>query len=453
MGRTVVVSEFARENKRKMAASRFCETQLAEFDTLPGMRFPTRVPAIAALITSGLVALSPLEAQEPLVADLDLFVTLPGAYQLTPDDLEKRFEKGNWNRNPYFEWLTEDRSRAIFQKKNLGNLKVDLTLLQGAFKVEEAVVDFKDGKFLGVTISIFNRGDGGSISMADYDQRFQAVGRHLGTQLQIRPTKREGKPSQGLLTMGYSWISARGKAVLERNAPENAPVEYLRMRLAKRDAGGVYEAAMQDRAGATVKLSELPLRVKKSGDGDVFIAGVPMVDQGAKGYCVVASAQRLFEYYGIACDMHQLAEIAGSDPEQGTSILATNEELGRIDHLFKTRFTCLAVRQGYQLVELLEGRYVGPEVPKAKYHEAIRKHVDQGIPLLWSLEVGQFPEDPPLHEQTSGGHMRMIIGYNEAKKQILFSDSWGSGHELKRMDAEHAYQATHGLFVMKPTTR
>jgi hypothetical protein len=419
------------------------------------MRFMTRIPALPALIVSGILSLAPIEAQEPLVADLDLFVTLPEAYQLTPDDLEKRFEKGNWNRNPYFEWLTADRSRAIFQKKDLGNLKVNLTLLKGAFTVEEAIIDFKDGKFLGVTISIFNRGDGGSISVDEYNKRFQMMGRHLGEQLQIRPTSREGKPAQGLLTMGYTWISARGKAVLERNAPKNTAVEYLRMRLAKRDAGGVYEAAMQDRAGASVKLSELPMKVRNNvdGDGDVYVSGIPMVDQGAKGYCVVASAQRLFEYYGIACDMHQLAQIAGSDPERGTSILATNDELGRIDHLFKTRFTCIAVRQGYQLVELVDGRYVGPEVPKAKYHEAIRKHINEGIPLLWSLEVGQFPEDPPLQEQTSGGHMRMIIGYNEAKKQILFSDSWGAGHELKRMDAQDAYEATHGIFVMKPTTR
>jgi hypothetical protein len=417
------------------------------------MRFLPRIPILSALIVSGILSFVAIQAQEPLVADLDLFVTLPGAYQLTPDDLEKRFEKGNWNRNPYFEWLTEDRSRAIFQKKDLGNLKVNLTLLKGAFTVEEAIVDFKDGKFLGVTISIFNRGDGGSIAVDEYNKRFQMMGRHLGEQLQIRPTSREGKPAQGLLTMGYAWISARGKAVLERNAPENTPVEYLRMRLAKRDAGGVYEAAMQDRAGASVKLSELPLKVKKTGDGDVYVSGIPMVDQGAKGYCVVASAQRLFEYYGIACDMHQLAQIAGSDPERGTSIIATNDELGRIDHLFKTRFTCIAVRQGYQLVELVDGRYVGPEVPKAKYHEAIRKHINEGIPLLWSLEVGLFPEDPPLQEQTAGGHMRMIIGYNEAKKQILFSDSWGAGHELKRMDAQNAYEATHGLFVMKPTTR
>ena len=29
--------------------------------------------------------------------------------------------------------------------------------------------------------------------------------------------------------------------------------------------------------------------------------------------------------------------------------------------------------------------------------------------------------------------MRMIIGYNDKTKAILFSDSWGAGHELKQM--------------------
>lgn len=415
----------------------------------------SRLPAVALsslLVLAGLAA-RPLPAQQDLVADLDLFVTLPDAYQLTPDDLEKRFEQGSWNRNPYFSWLTTDRSRAIFQKKNLPNLEVRLTLLKGSVAAEEAIVDFKDGKFIGVTISLFNRGDGGAIDRSDFDARFQAMGRHLGEQLQIRPTRREAKPTQGLLTTGFTWISARGKAVLEHNAEAPGKTEFLRVRLARRDAGGAYEAALQERAGATVKLSELPSRVRRSPDGDVFITGLPMVDQGSKGYCVVASAQRLFEYYGIACDMHQLAQVAGSDPNRGTSSLAINEELGRIDHLFKTRFSCLAIRHDRGLVELVDGRYVGADVPESKYHEMIRKSIGEGIPLLWSLEVGIFPEEPSLEIQTSGGHMRMIIGYNEPKQQILFSDSWGAGHELKRMDADHAYQATHGLFLLKPITR
>ncbi len=404
-------------------------------------------------IAMAMAAPAALRSQQALVADLDVFVTLPDAYRLTPDDLEGRYEQGDWNKNPYFEWLDEERTRAIFQRKDLGNLKVGLALLGGAVAAEEAIVDFEGGKLLGITISLYNRGDGGAISPDDFEQRFRSMGRHLGEQLQIRPVKREGRPTQGLLTSGYSWISARGKAVLEHNAEPSGQIEFLRMRLARRDAGGIYEAAMQARAGASTRLSQLPASVKRDASGDVRISGLPMVDQGAKGYCVVATVQRLFEYYGIPCDMHQLAQIAGSDPNRGTSTLAINEELGRIDHLFKTRFACLMVRQDDRLVELLEGRYVGPDVPESKFHEAVRKHVDQGIPLLWSLEVGLFPEDPPLHEQTGGGHMRMIIGYNAEKKQVLFSDSWGAGHAMKRMDADDACQATHGLFVMKPTTR
>lgn len=404
------------------------------------------------LATLSFVSLSSLRAEDSLKADLDLFITLPGAYSLTPEDLERRFEQGNWTRNPYFKWLTEDRSRAIFQRKDLDNLKVELSLLGGTVPIEEMIVDFEKGTLMGVTISIFNRGDGGSIELDDFDRRFKTMGKHIGQQLHVSPTRREARPTQGMLTKGFIWISARGKAVLEHNHEAPGNTEFLRMRLARRDAGGVYEAAMQDRPGASVKLSQLPGKVERRGD-EVFIKGIPMVDQGAKGYCVVASAQRLFEYYGISCDMHQLAQIAGSDPDRGTSSLAINEELGAIDHLFKTRFTCLAVRDRNGLVELLEGKYVGPAIPEASFHSMIHKSIDAGIPLLWSLEVGLFPENPPLQEQTSGGHMRMIIGYNTKAGQIIFSDSWGAGHEFKTMDANDAYRATHGLFVMKPTTR
>lgn len=416
-------------------------------------RFSSIAIPILLVVLFSLQTDAELIAQEHLTADLDVFVTLPTAFQITPDDLETRYPKGQWNHNPYFKWLTEDHSRAIFQKKELPNLTVDLTLLGGKVPVEEAIIDFQNGQFLGVTISVFNRGDGGQISIADYRSRFEALKNHLTAQLQTSAVTRTGRPNQGLLVDGFSWISARGKAILERNAPSTDPVEFLRMRLARRDAGGVYEAAMQDRAGATVKLSELPAHVARTPDGDVRIQGIPMVDQGAKGYCVVASTQRLFEYYGIACDMHQLAQVAGSDPQRGTSIIAINDELSRIDYRFKTRFTCLAVKQGPRFVELVDGRYVGREIPKAQILTAIQKSIDQGIPVLWALELGQFPEEPPLTEQLSGGHMRMMIGYNLKKKQILFSDSWGAGHECKRMDVEDALQATLGLFVLKPTTR
>jgi hypothetical protein len=256
-----------------------------------------------------------------------------------------------------------------------------------------------------------------------------------------------------MLTDGWIWISARGKAVLEHNPEAPGSTEFLRMRLSTRAAGGSYEAATQARPGASVTLSELPGNVKRSADGGIFVSGIPMVDQGAKGYCVVATVQRLFEYYGIDCDMHQLAQIAGASPESGTNPITTNEELGAIDHLFKTRLECHGLRSQRGLTELVDNKYIGDAVPEADFQKIVRKSIDEGVPVLWGLEVGRFDEDPPLQVQTSGGHMRMIIGYNEDTGKIIFSDSWGAGHEFKTMDASEAYQATLGVFSMKPIVR
>jgi Peptidase_C39 like family len=400
------------------------------------------------------LALPENASAEELKGDLDFLLDLPSAYNLTPADLEERFPQGDWKRNPYFTWLTEDKSRAIFQTKRLDDLTVLFTLGGGTVPLEEAIVDFKDGIFLGTTISIYNRGDGGTISQADFKQRFSTMGKHLGTVLAARPVRRDAKPTVGLLTSGFIWVSARGKAVLEHNpeADQNN-VEFLRLRLAKREAGGAYEAATQAKPGATVTLSQLPANVKTHSSGATYIDGIPMVDQGNKGYCTVAATQRLFEYYGIVCDMHQLAQIAGSDPEKGTSSLTINEELGAIDHLFKTRFECLALRHSTGLVELVDNQYVGDPVPENRFFGFIEKYVKEGIPLLWSLEVGVYPEDPPLKNQSGGGHMRMIIGFDEANQKIVFSDSWGSGHEFKTMAKDDVFKATTGLFVMKPTVR
>ena len=75
-------------------------------------------------------------------------------------------------------------------------------------------------------------------------------------------------------------------------------------------------------------------------------------------------------------------------------------------------------------------------------------HIDQGIPLLWTVVLGLVPEEkaPP----GIGGHMRLIIGYNLKTNEILYSDSWGPGHELKRMPAADAWTMTTGLDTIEP---
>lgn len=420
--------------------------------------FMTRQARLVARLTViGILTLSSLAnaGHFKLEADMDPLIKLPDAYQLKAEDLEQLYPKGNFETNPYFEWLTSKKDRAIFKRSPADNVEVNLTILEGSVPIEEVIVDFENGKFLGVTVSLFNTGDSEQLSSGEFAKRFEAAGDFISTQLDVKPLRRQGHVKKGVMTHGHVWSSPRGKAVLLCNPDIEDPLkpakmEFMRMRLARKEAGGIYAAALQDRSQATVRKSRLAKNVKKK-SGNVFITGIPMVDQGNKGYCVVASIQRLFEYYGIACDMHQLAQLAESDPEKGTDVLYINQQLGSIDYLFKTRYKCLAVSHEGRLVQLKDDRFVGRDIPSRSYYKLITQHVDDGIPLLWAMELGIKPEDPEINQQASGGHMRIIVGYNRTEKKIIFTDSWGAGHEYKTMDAEDSMEVTRALFILTPT--
>ena len=60
----------------------------------------------------------------------------------------------------------------------------------------------------------------------------------------------------------------------------------------------------------------------------------------------------------------------------------------------------------------------------------------------------QRPKRPP--ESMAGSHMRLIIGYDPKARLIYYTDSWGPGHEMKKMDPAEAWAATMALFVMEP---
>ena len=240
---------------------------------------------------------------------------------------------------------------------------------------------------------------------------------------------------------------------------------------------------------------------ESKGRGDVFIDNVPMVDQGQKGYCAVAAAERVMRYYGLDIDEHQLAEAAGTTVEGGTSSLAMKnsiEAMGRrfrlgtvvcygdfdkgndariaglvdevrvynkaakklkkpaiedsayISHMgAMTYFDPGAVDRAMDPEVLKEMKVNGAQKSKfKKFKKDVHDQVQKGIPLIWSVKLGIYPE--PGIPQNAGYHMRLIIGYNDKKDEILYSDTWGAGHELKRMPAEWAWTITRCLMYMKP---
>lgn len=49
--------------------------------------------------------------------------------------------------------------------------------------------------------------------------------------------------------------------------------------------------------------------------------------------------------------------------------------------------------------------------------------------------------------------MRIINGYNPQSGDIIYTDSWGFGHEKKQMTAEEAWSITNTLCSLVPRTR
>lgn len=386
-----------------------------------------------------------------LSANLDALLNFPAVWQWNSEALESSYalkleDQEKQQKLPQFEWVSSSKDRARFSRHMFSNAETNLTMFAGSIKVEEAILEFVNGKAARATISFYNRGDSGDIDVRDFDRIFKLIGQNLSQVMKVAPKRQILSANAALPVTSWMWSSPSGIALLEYNE-YNAPgkmtkPEFLRLKLA---APNQADWSM-GKLVTGVQRMELMQRIKKTPEGDVYISGVPMVDQGQKGYCVAASCQRLFEYMRIPCDQHEMAKLVSIDAESGASIMAMQKSLAKIDGAFNVTFKPLVNPEQYYAPN---GKR---RVSEKAFLSIIKEYVDKGVPLLWGLSLGQKPEDPPLpgDGQISGGHMRMVIGYNLARNQVLFTDSWGAGHELKRMAMLDAYDVTMGLYSMAP---
>jgi hypothetical protein len=273
------------------------------------------------------------------------------------------------------------------------------------------------------------------------------------------------------------------REVKSRNIPFRA--EFIRLQVTQPEKPKSFMAAALASASPQAAFDG-PSHVKKDASGDVRIDTVPMVDQGRKGYCVVATAERVMRYYGVPVDEHELAELANSSASAGTSNEAMFDSLKKLSQRLRVKIraienTDMNVRQILDIMSeynrLARRKHV-PEIPdqglelnlqhiysamqpnllvevrtrnKAevdRFRQIVQDHIDQGIPLLWSVMLGIVHEEKAPN--AFGGHMRLIIGYNTTTNEILYTDSWGPGHELKRMPAGDAWAITTAMNTIEP---
>ena len=339
-----------------------------------------------------------------------------------------------------------------------------------------------------VELSLFNRGDAGApMDKAELERLLTAVTKKFD------PSGRKDKPERTALRQGgfqyrraFPRTDPSGELVW--GEAKDGSVEYVRLTLAPKGAIGARKGGLARRAGGTAAKKRVRDNVTKGAGGDVFIDNVPMVDQGQKGYCAAAVTERVLRYYGNTVDEHEIAQQAGTSSRGGTD----SATLRRV-------VTDLGAHYALgcqEIVTMLGGNYEGelqkynraaknagkPELPLSrfvrgntvylsemreamdkdvvysmrqkdarlkKFLSGVRQQVNAGIPVFWGVTLGVFPERG-VNPQSAGGHMRLIIGYNDKKKEILYTDTWGEGHELKRMPEDWAFTITNDAFFLKP---
>ncbi len=145
-------------------------------------------------------------------------------------------------------------------------------------------------------------------------------------------------------------------------------------------------------------------------NGDLLVDGIPMIDQGDKGYCVPATCARILQYYGFDTNEHALADIMGTTASGGTSISSLQVNLKKLTSGLPVYLK---------------------EFPFS--FSRVERYVSRGYPLIWLVP----------------SHCRLIIGVNPKTREILYSDSWGTRGVENRMGAKKAEAITLFLALLK----
>lgn len=324
---------------------------------------------------------------------------------------------------------------------------------------------------------LYNKGDDGAIDADAFNTLLEeakaAIDNFTGVRGKLR---RPGKGDSAVKLQAWEWKWETGIIRLEANTSgkkKNFEAEFIRLSAAP-DAKALSSGGARD----TVSKNELRSSITTEEDGTVWLKGVPMVDQGQKGYCVPATLARVFAYYGMdKVDQHALAAVCDSSADGGTTSRGMEHAMQDVCKKFRTKFIIIddyvtnlkgAVESynkfakkadkdplslyddvfGTADARVLRQARAGKAPQVNKWMKDIKKSIDSGSPVIWMVMLGIYKEEVGL-PQDRGGHARLIIGYNLKKKTIIYTDSWGAMHARKTISAADAAAMTTGRYVIK----
>ena len=173
-----------------------------------------------------------------------------------------------------FIWMDQAKSRLRF---NARTSRAKLSLY--GRNVQEAIFDVRNGQVVALSVSVYNRGDAGTMEKKSFDELLDELRAALQSCAgkECRPQS-QNATVDGSRLRSQVWKTAWSDIVLRwslsSREPEYAAVDFYPPGTAPR---------IKDGLKTTVGSSELEAKVQTDPDGSHYLL-IPMVDQGAKGY-------------------------------------------------------------------------------------------------------------------------------------------------------------------------
>ncbi|MBB5034964.1 hypothetical protein [Prosthecobacter vanneervenii] len=277
------------------------------------------------------------------------------------------------------------------------------------------------------------------------DKDVAAISEALTKKLGAPKKERFGEKAGRMNMQRWDW---RGHSLLLAEAEG----EYVGLQIvttAFADAGGKVEETADKVIRARVLAN-----LEKRPNGDIVVGDLPMVDQGPKGYCVPATAERAMRYLGVPADMYILANAGQSGFGGGTSVDVLLEGIGPQIRSKHRSFDSW----GGELKLKDLAKYIDKGVPVMwclystdKFNEVADKHTQERKAVTnwttWKVKVLKQAADSTLEKDRDSAHVVLITGYNKDTNEIAFSDSWGENYkerwisvpEAERVSQQHFY--------------
>ncbi len=383
-------------------------------------------------------------------------------------------------RRPLFKWTSDTEKETAHYPAYINSPKLEFL----GFKIWDANIRFQEGKLSSMDLSLYNRGDAGQISDDKFEEIVKSVEQKVSEWMDVKHQEgqRQRLPKNVGWIQNMSWQKGSLEAAMKwssskvKGSRDDRP-EFLELTIA---AAGREKPKVSGSGFETQKdvVQNLKDNIKKEDNGDVWLENVPMVDQGQKGYCAVAVIERILRYYGQEINQHVMAQLADSSAGGGTQTehmmamlkragtkfrVSVKEHMKSSNSLelqremekynkFRKRKKLPQItpyngfEQNYMQVKqdfpaFREYKVDGEKTDFKKFRRELVSSIGQGVPLVWGVMLG-LCEEEKLNPQAFGGHLRLIVGYNEKTDEIIFSDTWGAGHEAKRMDWGNAWAIT-----------